>query len=192
MLVQQRAVVVEFGAGRQRTSAIRDPAAIPRKERAAIRTGAPSEAAHVGAIARHGVDLHVAVADAGKRDEAVRRNRSLRIVTSRRRERLQVGPIGIPTIDVVAFVNRPDVAALVAWLRRTRVAGAVRRREQYRRGAGIEITARRSPFAGAHAPHVTAVNLHREDLITGIAVARGLKDEAGAIRREVGLGILPA
>ena len=113
------AILVELGAGAEHPAAERHLLAVPREERAAVGPGPVRQPLHVRSVGLHRVDLHVAVAHAREHDEAVGRDRRLGVVARRPRQRRRRRAVGVGAIDVVAVVNRPDVAARVARPRRT-------------------------------------------------------------------------
>ncbi len=189
---EQRLVVVELWPGRQRTSAEHDLRAIRREERTAVGPRPVGQAPDVGSVAVHRVDLHVAVADAGEDDAPVTGDRGLGVVPRRGGEAFDAGAVGVRAEDVVAVVDRPDVAAAEVRLRRAALAAEKRGGVEHVLLVGIEERAGRAALAVAEAAHVRAVDAHRVDLVALAAFARRLEDQVLAIEREVGLGVLAA
>jgi hypothetical protein len=94
-----------------------------REEGAAVVAGLVGEAADVGAVGVHGVDVDVAVAGGGEDDlRAVVRDGGLGVVPGVVREAAQVGAVGPGGVDVVG-VEGPDVALCA--VRRWRALGGV-------------------------------------------------------------------
>ena len=117
--LQQAAILVELCAGAEQAAAERDLLAVPREERSAVGPGPVRQPAHVRAVGLHRIDLHVAVADAGEHDQAVRRDRGLGVVAGRARQLRRRRAVGVGAVDVVAVVDRPHVTTRVARPRRT-------------------------------------------------------------------------
>src|SRR5262245_44010645 len=129
-----------------------------------IRAGAIRQAADVGSIGVHRVDLHVAVANAGEHDPAVWPDRGLCVVPGGRRQSLQTRSVWICAEDVVPGIDGPYVPTFVARPRRTIHRRQVGRGIENRLAVWIEVSASRSPSL-ADLTAVRPIDVHRVHLV---------------------------
>src|SRR5437867_10619282 len=112
---------------------------------------------------------------------AVGRDRRFRIVTGRLRERLYICAVRIGGVDIIIFVNRPDITFRIIWRRRTFWVAGVSRGEEDPFSVWEEIAASCSPFARADQLHIAAVGIHGENLIALVVSMRRLEGELFAV-----------
>jgi hypothetical protein len=149
-------------------------------------------AAHVRTVGLHRVELEVAVAHRGEHQRAGdRAHGRLGVVAGLLRQLREVLAVGVRDEQVVLAVDVPDVAA-AASLRDRRRLGAVvvRRREQDALVALQEVGARRPALARADTIERARAQIEHEDLVRGHIVRTPLQDQAPAVARPVGLGVL--
>src|SRR6184192_2324843 len=100
--------------------AVDDFLAIVGPEGAAVVTQLASELLDVGAVGIHGVDVEIAIAGGSEHDVlAVPGDGGLGVVAVRAGKLLHIAAIWLGRIDLIAIVNRPDVAMGVIRLRRS-------------------------------------------------------------------------
>src|SRR6266550_693780 len=121
----------------------------------------------------------------------------LGVVAVRVGKLFQIAAIRLGRIDLIAIVNRPDVAMGVIRLRRTVGAFRVSRGEEDAIAGGKEIGASRAAFAGAYELgcgrlSVGHVHDYRVNLVARNAFALVLKNKIFVVEGEIGFGTLAA
>ena len=180
-----------FLGGLRSRGAPDDLRAVGREEAAAVVARGVRQTLHVLAIAVHAVKLEVAVSVRGEQDRAVARaDGGLGVIGRVVGQALRVRSVGIGGEDLVAVVNRPDVAVRSdpAASGRPRPRGASRRTRCA--SVGKEVTAGRG-LAGRH--RGLALRMVDGDLENLVALERRthrLEDQLLAVRRPVRLRVL--
>ena len=105
-------------------------------------------------------------------------------------EPLRFRAVHIRQEQVVAGVDRPDVALAAVRARRALVPRQMRRGVQDAAAVRQEVAAGGDAAARRDHALVRAVRVHDVDLVAGGVSPRGLKHKLGAVRRPVGLGVL--
>src|SRR5271157_771674 len=152
----------------------------------------------MAAVSVHGVDIEIAIACRGKDNlPAIAGDGGLGVVAGSVGEQAQIAAIDLGSVDLVATVDRPDVAMGIVRLGRTLRAGGMRGRVQHAIARGEDVATGCPTFAGAdqigrRRLAVRRIHRHGIDLVTGNALALVLEAQHLVVSREVGFGILSA
>src|SRR5271157_1305140 len=130
-------------------SAIDNPLAVGRPERATIIAEDMGEPLCVATVCVHDVEVQIAIARRGEDDLlAVAGERRLGVVAGRRRQLLQNLATVCGIEDAEGRINAPHVALRVVWARRAVGAGEMRRRVKDVLAVRIKVTAGGPALAG--------------------------------------------
>src|SRR5271157_715166 len=101
----------------------------------------------MAAVSVHGVDVKIAIACGGEDNLlAIAGNSGFCVVTRSVGEQPQVAAVELGSIDLIATVDRPDVAMGIVWLRRTLRAGGMGGGVQHAIARGEDIATGRPAF----------------------------------------------
>jgi hypothetical protein len=166
--------------------------AVARVHRPAVVTVRLGDLPLVGAVRIHGPKLQIARLHGRVHDLAgLPIHRAFGIVAGRARQFLRYFPVVGRKIDVVRRIDRPHVTLAAIHFLGTRVARFVRRCKDDVLVIGQEVSAGGASLSGGDHVRIGAVRIHNEDLVALQVVSRGLKDQPLAVRRPIGLGVLP-
>src|SRR5262245_19653717 len=118
ILLKERLVLLQLFLGLWMVGSINNGFTIPGEKGATVIAFFRSEPFCAAAVAIHGVDVEISRSHGGENDLlAVRRDRSLRIVTRIFRQSYRSGTVDIRAEDVVRRINGPDVPLASIWRR---------------------------------------------------------------------------
>src|SRR5215510_2265210 len=118
ILLKERLVLLQLLLGFWMVGSINNGFTIPGEKGPTVIAYLRSEPFGAAAVAIHGVDVEISRSHGGENDLlAVRRDRSLRIVTRIFRQSYRSGTVDICTEDVVRRINGPDVPLASIWRR---------------------------------------------------------------------------
>ena len=165
------------------------------KNAPAVVAGRVGQSPDVAAVAVHPVKLEVVVARRGEDDGAIARaHGGLGVVALLGRQAGDAGAVGGRLEDVVAVVERPDVA--LAHVGPGRAGGPARggwrRRPDRPTGGNGRRWWRPGPRRPAPAAPGLGQDRHPVDAIAALGRLAGLERELGAVEGPVGLGVFPA
>ncbi len=194
-LREQRTKPVELFALLRPRRAPDDLRAVGVEERATVVPGLERQPLHVLAVGVHAVQLDVVVARRREDDGAILpAHRRLGVIPLGARERAKLRAVGLRLEDVVAVVERPDVALAHIGPRGTLGAAQVRRRVKQLGVVRKEVAARGRAQAGRDRLRCGGIveDAHREDAVAALRVRVRLVREPCAVEAPVGLGVLAA
>ena len=171
--------------------AIDDEGPILAPERATVVPQFVGQLAETATISIHGVDLQVTTPQAGEDNRSLGIDRRFRVIPRAVGQPSQAGPVQIGPHDLEARKEGPDVAQRIVRFGRTLRISEERRRIDDRSLVRGEVGASGLPLAVGDPLNIRSVQVHREDLVATVRLTRSLKDQFFAIRREVGLRVLP-
>src|SRR5271167_2048218 len=132
---------------------------------------------HAAAVGVHGIDVEVAITCRGEDNLlAVAGNGGFCVVARGVSEDTEIAAIQLGGVDLVAAIDRPDVAMGVVRLWGTVRTGGVGRREQHAVAGGEDVATGSLAFAGAdqlgrRRLAIRSIHRHGVDLVAGYALA---------------------